>query len=484
MIIGREKEVSKLKELYNSKAAELVALYGRRRVGKTFLIDEVFDKKICFRHSGLSPADESRTPDGNGKIRMKEQLAHFYRSLKEYGSTAEELPKSWLDAFYLLEDLLTEKYSKKKRVLIFIDEIQWLDTPKSRFLTGFEAFWNGWACHRKNIMVIVCGSSSSWVLDNVINNHGGLYNRVTYEMKLSPFSLEECERFFMSRGVEMSRYDIVQSYMMVGGIPYYLRYFEKGLSLPENIDKILFADNAVLKDEYDRLFSSLFTNPDIMKSIISAVSTKRRGLTRKEMTKLIGITDGGDLSKQLKALISGDFIVGYHSFGLEKEMLYKLIDPFCCFYLEFMNDSKFTRKKHWINIESSAQVRTWKGYAFENVCWNHVDQLKNALRIGGVITNETLWTKRGTDDSGGTQIDLIIVRNDNIVNMCEMKFYGEEFEVDKDYHITLERRKKLLQEMIPRKAVVHNTLVTTFGIMKKGYFSDFVDVITMDELFS
>ena len=483
MIIGREYEVNKLKELYNSKDAELVALYGRRRVGKTFLVDEVFNKKICFRHSGLSPADESCLLEGNGKIHMKEQLAHFYRSLKEYGSRAEKEPKSWLDAFYMLEDLLAEKYSKKKKVLVFIDEIQWLDTPRSRFLTGFEAFWNGWACHRKNIMVIVCGSSSSWVLDNVINNHGGLYNRVTYEMKLSPFSLEECERFFIAKGVEMSRYDIVQSYMTVGGIPYYLRYFEKGLSLPQNIDRILFSDKAVLKDEYDRLFSSLFTNPNTMKSIVRALSTKRRGLTRKELTKLIGITDGGDLSKQLKALISGDFIMGYYSFGNEKEMLYKLIDPFCNFYLEFMDDRKVNGKRHWINIESTPRVRVWKGYAFENVCWNHVHQLKEALRIGGVITNETLWTKRGTDDSAGTQVDLIIVRNDNVVNMCEMKFYSEEFEVDKDYHLTLEKRKKLLREMIPKKAVVHNTLVTTFGIRKKGYYGDFVAVITMDDLF-
>ena len=482
-IIGREYEIRKLNELYDSKAAELVALYGRRRVGKTFLIDETFEDRICFRHSGLSPADEEEI-ENKRKSRMKDQLEHFYRSLIEYGSRAEKAPKSWLEAFYMLEDLLAEKYDKSSRVLVFIDEIQWLDTPRARFMTGFEAFWNGWACHRKNVMVVVCGSSSSWILDNMINNHGGLYGRVTHEMKLLPFSLHECEKFFESRSVTMSRYDMVQAYMMVGGIPYYLKYFEKGLSLPQNIERIFFSKNAVLKDEYNRLFSSLFTNSDTMKSIIEALSTKRRGLSRKELTDYTGITDGGDLSKQLKAFINGDFITEYCSFGNEKETMYKLTDPFCNFYLDFVKKAGNTRKNNWTNIEKSPQVKTWKGYAFENVCWNHIDQIKAALGISGVVTTESLWSKRGSEDTDGTQIDLIIVRNDNVVNMCEIKFDSNEFDVDKEYHLVLDRRKRLLQEMIPKRATVHSTLITTFGIKRSGYFSDFISVISMDDLFA
>lgn len=485
MIVGREYEVKKLNEFYNSGNAELIALYGRRRVGKTYLIDEAFENRISFRHSGLSPIDDKKKADGKRQSRMKDQLAHFYRSLLEYGSSATKAPKSWLEAFYMLEDLLDEKKDKNGRVLVFIDEIQWLDTPRANFMTGFEAFWNGWACHRKNIMVIVCGSSSSWVLDNVINNHGGLYGRVTHEMKLSPFSLNECERFFKSRAVEMSRYDIVQSYMIVGGIPYYLQYFEREYSLQQNIDRMLFADNAILKDEYDRLFFSLFVNPDVMKSIIEALFTKSRGLSRKELTELTGITDGGDLSKQLKALLSGDFVMEYNSFGNDKnESFYKLIDPFCLFYLEFMQGRKRRRTQNWTNIEDSASVRTWKGYAFENVCWNHRIKIKNALQIGGVSTTETLWSKRGTAETPGTQIDMIIERKDNVVDMCEMKFSSDDYEVDLDYHKKLEARKKILREKISKKAVVHNVLVTTYGLAHKGYYSDFVNIITLDDLFN
>ena len=330
-------------------------------------------------------------------------------------------------------------------------------------------------------MVIVCGSSSSWILDNLINNHGGLYDRVTCEIKLRPFILKECERFFENKGVNMSKYDIVQAYMMVGGIPFYLRYFDRTLSLAQNIDALFFSDNAVLKDEFDRLFTSLFVNPDEMQSIVRALFTKSRGLTRKEITEAVGIADSGDFSNKLKALISGDFIIKYSSFGNGKrEDYYKLTDPFCLFYLKFV---KKGRKINWINIEDSGSATAWKGYAFENVCWNHIDKIKDALGIRGVITEEALWSKRGDDNSDGTQIDLVIDRKDNVVNMCEIKFYSDEFTVNKDYHMILERRKRLLRDIIPQKSVVHNTLITTYGLKHNEYYGDFVNVITLDELF-
>ena len=473
MVIGREKEIKKLQELYNSDSAELVALYGRRRVGKTFLIDQVFEDKITFRHAGLSPIESST---------MKEQLVHFHRSLKQFGWTDEKVPTSWQEAFYMLEDLLTEKADKSTRVVVFIDEIQWMDTPRAKFMTGFEAFWNGWACHRRNIMVIVCGSSSSWILDHLVNNHGGLYDRVTCTIKLKPFSLKECEEFFQYKGVVMSRYDITQAYMIVGGIPFYLRCFEKTLSLPQNIDAILMSEDAVLKDEYDKLFSSLFVNAEGMKAIVRAISSKNRGLTRKEILDATGTEDSGEFSKRLNALISGGFILKYSSFGNGKrEDFYKLVDSFCLFYLKFM---KVNKRKSWINIEDSRPVTVWKGYAFENVCWNHVSQIKDALKIGGVATEESLWSKRGNDETDGTQIDLIIDRRDHVVNMCEIKFYSEDFAVDKDYHMTLERRKRLLREVISKKSVIHNILITTYGLKHNEYYSDFINTVTLDDLFA
>ena len=473
MIVGRKKEIKKLQESYDSDSAELAVLYGRRRVGKTYLIDNVFENKIFFRHAGLSPIERNT---------MKDQLLYFHRSLKLSGWEKDDVPTSWLEAFYMLEDLIDKQSDKNTRVVLFFDEIQWMDTPKAKFMIGFEAFWNGWACHRSNVMVIVCGSSSSWILDKLINNHGGLYDRVTCEIKLQPFSLKECEEFFESKGVIMSRYDIVQAYMMVGGVPFYLRYFDRTLSLAQNIDSLFFAENAVLKNEFDRLFISLFVNPDEMICIIKALFIKNRGLTRRELTEVTGIADSGDFSNKLKALISGGFIMKYSSFGNGKrEDFYKLTDPFCLFYLKFIKRGK---KISWVNIEDSKQTMVWRGYAFENVCWNHIDQIKAALGISGVATEESLWSKRADENSDGAQIDLIIDRRDHIVNMCEIKFYSDEFAVDKAYHLILERRKRLLREVISKKSVVHSTLITTYGLKHNEYYGDFVNAITVDDLFA
>ncbi|MBR0341434.1 MAG: ATP-binding protein, partial [Oscillospiraceae bacterium] len=400
------------------------------------------------------------------------------------GVGLNKAPASWLEAFYMLEQFLMEKEAENERLLIFLDEIQWMDTPKAGFVTGLEAFWNNWACYRHNVMLIVCGSSTSWVLDKLINNHGGLYGRLTYEIELQPFSLGECERFFLSKGFSLSRYDITQAYMAVGGIPYYLNFFEKTLSVHQNIQAIFFDKGAPLKNEFDRLFSSLFTNPETMKAIIVALNSKNRGLTRNELLNITGITDSGQLSKQLKALESGAFIFKYYSFGNGKrEGFYKISDPFCIFCLRFVEDSSSRKKNEWINAAGTQSVISWNGLAFENICFNHIKQIKYALGISGVSTNESLWSKKGSEDSEGAQIDLIIERKDNVINMCEIKFYNDEFVADKECHFSLVRREKLLREIIPKRASIHNTLITTFGLKKMEYFSDFISTVTLDDLF-
>ena len=238
-IIGRDNEVRMLEELYSSNRSQLVAVYGRRRVGKTYLVDEALKGKITFRHAGLSPVEE------NGKSNMlTDQLQHFYQSLLLHGMKKSHRPSSWLEAFFMLEQWL-QAIDHGGRQVVFLDELPWLDTPRSKFITAFEGFWNTWGCHRDNLMVVVCGSATSWIQDKLINNHGGLYGRVTREIKLSPFNLKECEQYFKSRGVHLSRYDIVQGNMILGGVPYYLQYIEKGLSLAQNIDRIFFSGNAV-----------------------------------------------------------------------------------------------------------------------------------------------------------------------------------------------------------------------------------------------
>lgn len=475
-MIGRKQEIAELEKLYNKESAELVAVYGRWRVGKTYLIDETFSGRITFRHAGLSPDSDDT------KSLLKSQLAHFYNSLILHGMTDGEKPNSWLEAFFLLEQFL-QKIDSGTRQLVFIDELPWLDTPRSEFMRAFEGFWNTWGCHRKNLMVIVCGSANSWILDNLINAHGGLYNRVTYQIKLNPFTLSECEEFYKANNVKLSRYDVVQSYMVFGGIPYYMGYVDGEYSLAQNIDSIFFAKNAKLKDEYDRLFASIFNNPEFVKLIVNYLSTRNAGYTRQELTTNLHISDGGNVTRTLKALIASDFVVKYHPFGLSKrESHYKLVDSFCLFYLHFLKKQKTTNEKFWQNNTSSQLLASWRGFAFENVCFNHIEQMKNALGISGVTTQASAWSKR-PDDEKGIQIDLLIIRDDNVINMCEMKFYSGEYEMSKDYYKTLLNRETLLQNAVSPKISVRNTLVTTFGLVKNEYSGVFSNVILLDDLF-
>lgn len=475
-MIGRKKEVEELNRLYNSNNAELVTIYGRRRIGKTYLVDETFKGRITFRHAGLSPVDE------NKKGMLKAQLEHFYYSLMLQGMKKSKKPGNWLEAFYMLEKFL-EGIDDGSRQVVFLDELPWLDTPRSGFMTAFEGFWNSWGCHRENLMVVVCGSANSWIMDKLINNHGGLYNRVTYEIKLAPFTLRECELFYESKNVKLSRYDIVQSYMIFGGIPYYLNYFQSGESLAQNIDRILFSRQGKLRDEFHRLFASVFTNPELMKKIVSQLYSRNAGCTRSEIAEKQKIQDGGTLSQSLNALIASDFVIKYVPFGKGKKEHYKLVDPFCMFYLHFIEKRKQEDENFWQQNVSSQQIVSWRGYSYENVCFNHIPQIKKALGISGVITTHSAWSKR-SDDAEGTQIDLLIFRNDNVVNMCEMKYYSDNFAVGKDYYQVLLHRQEILAKEISPKYSIYSTLVTTFGLTYNEYSGIFSNVITMDDLFN
>ena len=473
-MIGRVKERKELLRRYERNKPEFIAVYGRRRVGKTFLIDNTFEKRITFRHAGLSPIDDQKAGE------MKRQLEQFYYSLQLYHADVDHCPKDWLEAFFMLETWL-EKTNDGSRQVVFLDELPWLDTPRSHFKSALEGFWNNWGCHRNNLMLIVCGSASSWILDNLINNHGGLYNRLTCQIKLTPFTLLECEQFLRENQVNLSRYDIVQSYMILGGIPYYLDYFEPGLSMSQDIDKLFFTENAVLKDEYNRLFSSVFSNVETMKSIVSFLASRREGYNRTEIAEKLEFSSGGTLSKCLNSLIESDFITKYVPFG-QGAAYYKLTDPFCLFYLHFMEKHRRIDYHYWTNNHNSSSVNSWRGLAFENVCFRHVDQIKKALDIYGVHTTYSAWL--GYDEElGGAQVDLILDRDDHVLNMCEIKYLSGDFSVNAAYQRKLANRQLIIQKMISPRQVIHHTLITTYGLVQNEYSGIFSKVITLDDLF-
>ena len=477
-IIGRKLEIQELERHYQSDRFEFIAVYGRRRVGKTFLVKQTFKGRIAFQHTGVSPVDQR-----DEKNRMKTQLESFYYSLLNHGLEGYQKPKTWIEALFQLEQLLT-KLDDGSRQVVFIDELPWMDTPKSGFLSAFENFANGWCSGRDNMMLIVCGSATSWIQKNLSNNRGGLYGRLTCEMKLSPFTLKECEEYFAAEQIEMSRYDIVQSYMVFGGIPYYLSYFRKGLSFEGNTDSLLFGRNPKLKDEFNRLFSAIFDNAKSCKKIVRLLATRHSGFTREEIATKTGLPLGGGLSEMLKALAESDFILRYVPYGQPgKVEHYKLMDSFCLFWLKYV-EPNLSDATFMADHMASDIMKSWRGVAFEEVCWQHIPQMLKALEIGGVKSTVSAWAIKGDDTQAGAQIDLLIKRADNVVNLCEMKFASTPYTIDKEEAEKLQVRIESLKETLRAKQTVHLTMVTTFGITYGKHSGMVQRQVLLDDLFA
>lgn len=474
-IIGRVKEKGLLEELYDSDRPEFVVVHGRRRVGKTFLIRELFNGRMAFYHTGLSPADRN-----NGdKTILQWQLEEFYASLVRYGYHGS-MPASWIDAFSALIKLLENGGSERQ--VVFLDELPWMDTPKSGFLPAFEHFWNGWGAGNSRLMLIVCGSSTSWILDNIVNNHGGLYNRLTYEIELSPFTLRECEEFYKNRNISMDRYDELQSYMIFGGIPYYMSLIRKNLSLSQNVDELCFNKKGALRMEFDRLFNSLFVNPESNKAVVRELFKRKSGLMRKELREGLIHQNGGGLTTLLKGLVAGNFITKYRNFnGSKRDIYYRLTDPFCLFYLTFMDGNKTTDERFWSNNLHTGSLNSWRGLAFENLCFSHIAQIKEKLGIAGVYTEVQPWRSKAIE--GGAQIDMLIDRADNVINICEMKFSSDDFEITRVYDKELRHKLSVFSSETNTRKSLHLTIVTTYGLKRNEYSGRVQSLVTMDDLF-
>ncbi|MEE3468630.1 MAG: ATP-binding protein [Eubacterium sp.] len=470
-MIGRDQELKILEEAALDDKSHFIAVYGRRRIGKTFLVREAYGYRFAFQHAGLY--------DGG----LGDQLEAFRQSLIDAGYRPKRKPRSWLEAFGELKELIRNSSEKKK--VIFIDELSWMDTPKSKLIMALEQFWNGWASARKDIVLIVCSSATSWMLSNVIHNKGGLYNRLTEKLALNPFVLSECEEYVKSEGIVLNRGQILQYYMVFGGVPYYWTFLEKGLSLPQNIDRILFAEDALLKDEFRYLFASIFKNPTDHIRIIETLAKKRVGLTREELIDASGLVNSGDLTKRLEELESCGFIRKYMAFGMKKKnAMYQLIDNFTLFYYQFMKDEP-TDEHFWINHINTPVVNTWLGLSFERVCLLHINQIKQKLGIAGVHTDVNSWYCGKDEDKGiyGSQIDLLIVRADQIIDLCEMKYSESAYTVTEKLDKSMRRKIQDFTTLTGTKSAIHPILITTYGVVENAYSGNFQAVITMEDLF-
>lgn len=474
MIIGRKKEKEELWDAYKAEYSKFVAVYGRRRVGKTFLIRETFDYSFTFQHTGFA----------NGK--MKDQLLSFKASLQNVSGKKYLQFKNWYEAFFALEEWLGSLPDGKK--IVFFDELPWMDTPRSNFISGLEHFWNSWASARKDILLIVCGSATSWIINKLINNHGGLHNRLTNKILLQPFSLLECEQYVLANNLGMSRYQIVENYMIIGGIPFYWSLLKKDLSMAQNIDALFFSrDTEGLSHEFDQLYASLFNNPDPYMRIVTALASKNKGLTRDEIVKVSRIKTSGDLTRYLNELEWCGFIRKYNCMGKQtKDALFQLIDNFTLFYFQYIRGNKNNDAHFWTNSIDSPLHRAWSGLAFEHVCLQHVNQIKDALGIKGVLTNVYSWRTESHEEKGidKTQIDLLIDRNDGVINLCEIKFSTKEYVISENEEMKIRRRRGNFIEATKTHKAVHITLITPYGLKQNAHSAIVQNQVTLNELFT
>jgi len=470
-IIGRLREREELNKYFNSGKPEFVAIVGRRRVGKTFLVREMFHQDMSFYFSGMVGKNVSTSY----------QLKLFDKTITEYGGNADVSSKDWADAFQKLKKMLGEP--RKQRQVIFIDELPWLDSYKSDFLPALDFFWNTFASMRSDIMLVVCGSSAAWIVKNLFENKGGLHNRITGRIWLAPFTLAETEAFFDSIGVVMNRYQMAESHMVFGGIPYYLNMFDKKFGLTQNVDKLLFASNAPLGNEFNEVYSSLFRSSERHMKIVRTLAQTKSGKTRDEIIESSGIPGGGNLTKTLKELEQCGFIERYNDFTKQKNSAYyRLVDPFSLFWLKYVNEKNSKDEYYWTNLIDDGGRRAWSGHAFEMLCLRHLPQIKRKLGISGISTEAFSWKSKKAKP--GEQIDLIISRKDGVLNLCEMKYSLHPITLSANDEKNLQnKRTAFLAETGTNKAT-HITLVSTYGLSEAGYRASVQPEVTIDDLFS
>lgn len=467
-IIGRKQEIATLNACYESGKAEMVIVYGRRRIGKTFLVRETFQNRFDFYLTGLYKKNKAK------------QLENFANALAEYSGEDCDTPRTWYEAFRMLKQYIAG-ISRVGRKLIFLDEVPWMDTRRSDFVSALENFWNGWGAGRKDVMLVVCGSATSWIMDRLLGDKGGLFNRDTERLYLEQFNLNETESFLRSNGINLSRHEIAECYMIMGGVPYYLSKLRRGLSLSQNIDNIFFKKNPILKGEFEHLYNALFSSSEIYIRIAEELSKTSIGLTRDEIAKKIDVSNGGNLTKVLENMVNSDLLRLDPYIGRKKkDAVYQLSDFFTMFYFKYLqnqsNDENF-----WSNRIDNRTHTSWAGLAFEQLCFAHMRQIKMALGITGVASEYYAWRN---NTAGGAQIDLVIDRQDNVVNLCEIKFWNKEFHATESVAESIENKSDNLSHEFKSPKAIHPVLITTYGLAKGKYDRIFQSTITLDDLFA
>lgn len=473
LLTGREREISTLKKALTSNEAEMISVIGRRRVGKTFLIQSVYQQEIAFEISGLQYADKS------------DQLRNFQQRMRTAfpALTERPMPKDWLDAFFQLTQALDATDDGKTRRVIFFDEAPWLATHKGKFLMGLSYFWNSWAV-RRNIVIVICGSAASWMIKKILRDKGGLHNRVTRRIRLHPFNLTETRAYLTARHINMNERQLLLLYMAMGGIPHYLKEVEPGESAAQAIDRICFSEDGLLRDEFSALYPALFDQSEVHVRVIRALAKTQQGYDRQQLIKETGTPDGGYLSRVLDELHESGFITSYPIYGKKKKgTRYRLTDQYSSFYLRFIEPNNYGGTGSFMAISQTQTYKSWCGYAFETVALQHIEKIKEALKISGLYTQATTFYQSSNNETPGAQIDLLLDRNDGLINLIETKFHETPFPVDQKVVGQLIKKQSVFQQATATRKQISWVVLAATGAVATPHSLGIVDHYLSADIF-
>jgi uncharacterized protein len=462
-IIGREAELQILRTLCATKEPQFLAVYGRRRIGKTYLINQFFrDKGVYFELTGIKEAP------------LAAQLANFAREFADVFQAGKPIakPTTWLEAFDLLRNGLKSRAPGEKAILFF-DELPWLASPRSQFLAALDHTWNRHFSRLDDIIVVICGSAASWMIKKVLQDKGGLHGRLTRKIRLLPFTLAETRRFLEAQQVRLTPPQLIEFYMAVGGVAKYLTQLQPGRSVNQLIQSRYFDKDAPLKGELYPLFSSLFDHYERHLAIIEALAGSHYGLTADQIVAKSKLASGGGFSGLLLELSESGFITLLPQIGNKKKRgKFLLTDEFSLFYLKWVRGSENQMSDlngYWQKQANSQSFRSWAGYAFETLCIKNISPIKQQLGIGSVTTQISQWH----DDHA--QIDLVIDRADNCINLCEIKFYNGEYTLGQKEAAELRRKKERFLAATGTKKALFLTLITLNGVTRNQHYIDTID---------
>ena len=462
MFVGREREIELLKALFGRGKASMVVCRGRRRIGKSTLIQQFGRRAATFLEFQGLPPREGLTNQG--------QLNAFSEQLAMKTALPKLKLESWGQAFALLASVI-----KEERTVVFLDEISWMAGKDRDFAGQLKIAWDTQFKRYSSLVLIACGSVSSWI-DKSILNSAGFMGRISLDLMLSDLPLHHCDKFWGQKSDRISAGEKLRILSVTGGVPRYLEEIDVSISAEQNIKQMCFSREGILFSEFDRIFHDIFSRrADTYRKIVASLAAGDRPLS--DICKAIGMDRSGVLSRYLEDLTMSGFVAKdstYRPGSNRRARLakYRLRDNYLRFYLRYIEPVKHTVEQGLyedVDLESLIEWDVIMGFQFENLVLNNLRSVCKALSINmNTVLSASPYFQRKTRSHEACQIDLLI-QTRHTLYVCEIRFRKHiRKEVIREVHDKISKLKAP-KDLSVRPVLVYAGELAS-GIVEEGYF--------------